>query len=175
MSRITTDQNQWGSGDLNGAPSSSKTNGEHIKRYGPLGIAGVSGVVRKNGSEHEIIFELSGQEVLTENGVNATRVLRVELPDAVGRVDSAIVKVQEAFAATSAGIVMLTSQPTVGVPNFADTVLVAAADLTVVGINDATLGLLVDVFERGGSMFFDFTNVIAGAGKAEIIIKYTSL
>ncbi len=175
MSRIASNYNQWGSGDLNGAPSSAKTNGEQIKRYGPLGIGGIGGVVRMSGSEHEIVFELSGDEVLTENGVKATKVMRVELPDAVGRVESAVIKVQEAFIATSAGVVNLTAQAAAGDVPFVDSVLIASVPLDVVGITDLTLGLVVDVFEDGGSMFWDFTGVIAGPGKAEVIIKYTSL
>jgi hypothetical protein len=177
MSRIVKNYNGWGSGDLNGTPSSDKTNGEQLKRFGPLGLAGVGGVVRKNGSEHEIVYELSGSEVLTENGVNAVGVLRVELPDTVGRVESAIIKVSEAFTALSTIAVDLTSQAAAG-GGFATTSLIAAADLAAVGIFDATLTIIpadLLVFEGGGSMTVDFTNTIAGPGKAELIIKYTSL
>ncbi len=175
MSRYAKDQNQWGAGDLNGAPSSVKTNGEQGKRFGPLGIGGVGGVVRKNGSEHEIIYELSGQEVLTEGGIPSTEVMRVELPDAVGRVESAIIKVKEAFALGDGAIVNLHAQATAGAPTFTKTVLIADAPLDSVGIADVTLGIVVDVFEQGGSMTFDFTDMSSGAGKAELIIKYTSL
>ncbi len=183
MTRYTKNYNGWGDGKLNAANLSApeqenalaKTNGVQGKRWGPLGGSGIGGVVRKNGSEHEIVYELAGDSVLEENGVGATGVLLVELPDSVGRVESAVVKVQEAFAATSSGIVNLTAQATAGDPNFTTSQLIPLVPLDVVGIADLTLGLVVDVFEEGGSMTFDFTNVIPGLGKAEIIVKYTSL
>jgi len=60
---------------------------------------------------------------------------------------------------------------------FADTALVlsTAAPLDAVGIVDVSLNPPTNVFEEGGSMYFDFTNMIAGPGKAELILKYTSL
>jgi hypothetical protein len=177
MSRYTKDQNKWGAGNLNGTPSATKSNGEHGKRYGALGIGGVGGVVRKNGSEHEIIYELSGQEVLTENGAPAAGVLRVELPDSVGLIESATIKVQEGFAATSAIMASVTAQANAGDGAFVVTpMFTAAAPLDAVGIFDVPLAIGVGpVYEEGGSMTVDFAGVIAGAGKAELIIKYTSL
>ena len=69
MSRITIDHNKWGQGDLNGNPSSVKTNGTSIKRFGPLGAAGSAGHVKNHGGEHEVVFELdNGRAVLKKKG-----------------------------------------------------------------------------------------------------------
>jgi len=184
MSRIARNINNWGTGDLNGAPSSQKTNGSQIKRYGPLGIAGVQGVVRKNGKEHEYVFELSGQEVLTENGVPATGVLFNELTDGVGLLLNDItVVVHEAFAVGDVANVGLSAQPVAG-GVFSDN-LVAAVPLDAVGV--VKLATLIagpysvdadgniQVFEEGGSLFFNFDGMTAGVGKAEVIMNYISL
>ena len=101
MSRITKDQNQCGAGDLNGAPSSVKTNeGDHVKRYGPLGLGGVGGVTNNNGLTHDVVFELSGKEIQAEDGVINTRAYSVEIPR-VAEIVSMRAVVNHGFAAGS--------------------------------------------------------------------------
>ena len=101
MSRITKDQNQWGAGDLNGVPSSVKTNErDHVKRYGPLGLGGVGGVTNNNGLTHDVVFELSGKEIQAEDSVINTRAYSVEIPR-VSEIVSMRAIVNHGFAAGS--------------------------------------------------------------------------
>lgn len=64
------------------------------KRYGPLNVGGLSGVFRGEGSQREIVWELTAQEVV--NGKPFT----VPLP-ANYLVEALYLEVEEAFAATS--------------------------------------------------------------------------
>lgn len=180
MSRISSDQNQWGAGDLNGTPSSIKTNeSTHIKRYGPLGVAGVSGVVNNHGGRHEVVFELTGDEILTENGVPVALALPVNIP-ANALVTEATVIVHEPFGAASVVTIDMARQNAPGA-GITPGNIVPGELIDVQGVTDVVvLGTGVETFELGGTMTIDFTSLTPqpaskAGGRAEVIIQYIAL
>jgi len=166
MSRITKDQNQWGAGDLNGVPSSVKTNeGDHVKRYGPLGLGGLGGVTNNNGKTHDVVFELSGNEIQTEDGVINTEAFKVEVP-AFSEIVSCRAIVSHAFDATSVAEVQLDGVDVMSAPQ----------DVAVVGTFDVPLGAGVKTGASGGSLTVDLSALLASGnpfgGFAEIVVSY---
>ena len=166
MSRITKDQNQWGAGDLNGAPSSVKTNeGDHVKRYGPLGLGGLGGVTNNNGKTHDVVFEVSGNEIQAEDGVINVEAYKIEVP-ALAEIVSCRAIVNHAFAATSEVSIQLD-----GVD-----VMAAPQDVAVVGTFDVPLGAGVKTGVNGGSLTVDLSALLASdspySGFAEIVVSY---
>ena len=183
MSRVTSDQNQWGAGDLNGVPSSVKTNEtSHTKRYGPLGIAGVAGAVKTYGSEHRVVYELSGDEILAEDGTPLTEALRVELPKDI-LVTGIDVTVHAGFAVGATVDIDMFSQAVAGTGDAVKLALANGVDLAVAGYSAVTptaTGAGLQTFEKGGALVIDFTGAVAHAtneagGVAEVVVSYRSV
>ena len=165
MSRITKDQNQWGAGDLNGLPSSDKTNnGDHVKRYGPLGLGGVGGVTNNNGLTHDVVFELSGKEIQAEDGVINTRAYSVEIPR-VSEIVSMRAIVNHGFAVGSVADVYLN-----------DTVVNTAPQaVDVIG----TFNVPIDeskTADEGATLSVDLSGLVesdaAYGGHVELVVTY---
>ena len=183
MSRVTQDQNQWGAGDLNGAPSSVKTNeSTHIKRYGALGVGGIGGAVLSYGSEHRAVFELTGDEILAEGGTPLTEAMKIPLPkDAL--ITGVDITVHVPFGATSAIDIDMFSQAVAGTGDPAKLALADGLDLVTAGYAIGSLtatGAGLQTFEKGGSLVVDFTAAVAHAtntsgGVAEVVVSYRAL
>ncbi len=185
MSRVASNYNQWGTGDLNGPVSAdNKVNGLQIKRYGPLGKAGVGGVVKNHGGVHEVVYELSGDGILVENGINVSEAHGVEIPP-MARVTGVTIVNHEGFATGSVVQIDMASQAVAGTGDRIKNSIVDGelVDETTVGNNEGVLTVTAAsllTFEKGGFMTLDYNNLAHNGlspqgGTVEVIVAYVAL
>ena len=166
MSRITKDQNQWGAGDLNGTPSSVKTNeGDHVKRYGPLGLGGVGGVTNNNGLTHDVVYELTGKEIQEEDGVINAAAYLIKIPR-VAEIVSMRAIINQPFDTGSVVTVDLDGVAVNTAPQAVDVVGTFS-----VAINESKTA------ENTGDLTVDLSGLVANLGvayrgNAEIVVTY---
>ncbi len=185
MSRVQNNTNQWGTGDLNGPVSNSnKVNGLQVKRYGPLGKAGVGGVVKNYGGEHEVVYELTGDGILTEDGVPVSEAHGIEIP-AMARVTGITIVNHEGFATGSVVQVDMASQAVAGTGLRVKNSILAGetVDETTVGNFEGVLTVTAAsliTYELGGFMTLDYNNLAHNGltpdgGSVEVIVAYSAL
>ncbi len=132
------------------------------KRYGPLGVGGVSGEYRGDGAVREIIYEITAGEVT--NGQPLTRTLPANY-----LVDAIYVEVETAFAASSTANLSINGGAALTTP----IALSSALPLTVValtGLANTSGTTAVNIVLTGNA------NAIASTtGKARVLVRYKAV
>jgi hypothetical protein len=132
------------------------------KRYGALSVGGVAGTYRGEGSQREIIFELSAGEIT--NGVPFT----VPLP-ADYLVQAILLEVETAFAASSTANIAINGGAALSTPMSLAT-KAALANVALTGLANLSGTASVNLVLTGNA------NAIASTtGKARILVQYKAI